>query len=59
MRHDIAHCKGIGCPIKDNCFRYKAHLEVEQGKFTIPVLYFIEGWLCQRAIYHQNNKTNE
>lgn len=26
MTHDITHCKGTGCPIKEDCKRYKAHL---------------------------------
>lgn len=27
MNHDITHCKGGECPLKEHCYRYKAYLE--------------------------------
>lgn len=27
MIHDIAHCEGGGCPLKDKCYRFLAHQE--------------------------------
>ena len=27
MGHDITHCKGGDCPLKDNCYRYLANQE--------------------------------
>lgn len=30
MNHDIAHCTGLGCPLRNTCYRYKAHLEAEE-----------------------------
>lgn len=48
MNHDITHCKGIGCPVKDDCFRYKAHLEVESGKYeSMMITYYADGYLCE------------
>lgn len=50
MTHDITHCEGVGCQIKDDCIRYKAHIEVEQGKYkSMRVSYFIDGYICERA----------
>ena len=25
MDHDITHCRGIDCPVKDTCYRYIAY----------------------------------
>lgn len=50
MNHDITHCMGIDCPIKDDCFRYEAHLEVESGKYKSSwIPYYRDGSLCKRA----------
>ena len=27
MGHDITHCKGNDCPLKDSCYRYLAYQE--------------------------------
>ena len=27
MNHDITHCRGIDCPVKDTCYRYIAYQE--------------------------------
>ncbi len=27
MNHDITHCKGEGCMLRESCMRYQAHLE--------------------------------
>jgi hypothetical protein len=28
MDHDIVHCAGLNCPLKEDCLRYKAHKEL-------------------------------
>jgi len=30
MNHDILHCDGLNCKLRDNCHRYLAHLEVQK-----------------------------
>ena len=40
MNHDITHCRGIDCPVKDTCYRYIAYLDAiktDQGYITILV----------------------
>ena len=32
MNHDLDHCRGIGCNIRDHCLRYLAHLEAIQDE---------------------------
>lgn len=27
MDHDITHCEGINCPVKETCYRYLAYQE--------------------------------
>lgn len=50
MIHDIAHCQGNGCPIRETCFRYQAHLEVQEGKADGTLFtYFKPDYLCDRA----------
>lgn len=50
MCHDITHCKGICCTIRDNCYRYQAHLEVESGKYqSTRISYFFDDYLCEEA----------
>ena len=49
MNHDITHCRGIGCPIKEECFRYEAHLEVENGKYKSYMIPYYKDGLCKRA----------
>lgn len=52
MCHDITHCKGIGCPIRDNCYRYQAHLEVVYGHYKstrISYSYFVDDYKCNKA----------
>lgn len=43
MNHDIAHCDNKECLVKDNCRRYKAHLEsVKVGIPYVSYLYYKE-----------------
>lgn len=50
MTHDITHCTGIGCLIKEGCFRYQAHLEVANGIYkSSRISYFKDGYLCEKA----------
>lgn len=50
MNHDIAHCQGNNCPIKETCDRYKAHLEVIEGKYqSMRISYFRRDYLCDKA----------
>jgi len=30
--HDITHCKGDGCPLRESCFRYLMHLDLQASK---------------------------
>lgn len=43
MQHDISHCKGGECPLKDTCYRYLAYKELKEnpGKFGTYHSYFI------------------
>lgn len=38
MTHDISHCTGEGCQIKESCIRFLAHQEL-QGMETNPYSY--------------------
>lgn len=31
MNHDILHCDGLNCKLRDNCHRYLAHLEAQKN----------------------------
>lgn len=43
MNHDIAHCNNEDCTAKNDCRRYKAHLEaVKVGMPYVPYLYYKE-----------------
>ena len=32
--HDITHCNNENCKNKDTCYRYLAHLEAKEKKYT-------------------------
>ena len=34
MNHDIVHCDGIECPLKERCVRYKAHLDLKENQYN-------------------------
>ena len=33
---DITKCPGIGCPVKDDCYRFNAESGYRQSWFAIP-----------------------
>lgn len=33
INHDIAHCEGVACDLRDLCKRYVAHKEIKDKKF--------------------------
>ena len=35
MWHDITHCKGNDCPLKDSCYRYLAYQEPYDGFISV------------------------
>lgn len=43
MQHDITHCKGGDCPLKETCYRYIAHLDLKEnpGKYGLYHSYLI------------------
>lgn len=43
MNHDISHCRGGECPLKDTCYRYLAYYELKEnpGKFGQYHSFFI------------------
>ena len=43
MNHDISHCKGGECPLKDTYYRYLAYKELKEnpGKFGQYHSFFI------------------
>ena len=43
MQHDISHCKGGDCPLKETCYRYIAHRDIvdNPGKYGQYHSYFI------------------
>lgn len=45
MTHDIVHCTGEGCQIKESCIRFLAHQEL-QGMEHNPYSY-IDPALCR------------
>ena len=50
MNHDISHCKGDGCMLRESCMHYQAHLEYqsdEKLKATIAVPYCEESECLQ------------
>ena len=51
MNHDLIHCDGLECPLKEKCVRYKAHLELK-GKRNV---YFHEYF----AFSPYNSKTKQ
>ena len=53
MNHDIAHCDNKECLVKDNCRRYKAHLE--SAKVGIPYV----SYLYYKALKKSGNKNCE
>lgn len=40
MNHDITHCEGKYCPLKETCYRYMAYLELKD--IDINALMFIK-----------------
>lgn len=30
MNHDMTHCKGEGCMLRESCMRYQAHLDAKE-----------------------------
>jgi len=42
MTPDITMCKGAGCPVRENCYRYKAEPSEYQS-------YFVEDFPCKNA----------
>lgn len=41
LGHDICHCTGLNCPIKEQCNRYLANLDSIQKKLKY-VTYFVD-----------------
>ena len=41
MNHDIVHCDGIECPLKERCVRYKAHLDLKENEYNGLYDYYI------------------
>lgn len=43
IQHDISHCRGGDCPLKETCFRYimHKHLLDNPGKYGMYHSYFI------------------
>ena len=58
MNHDLAHCKGEGCMLRESCLRYQAHLDYHarpEMVAAISVPYFDENecLLHRRQLYWQ------
>ena len=41
MNHDIIHCDGIECPLKERCVRYKVHLDLKENEYNGLYDYYI------------------
>lgn len=41
MNHDISHCMGNDCTLKELCYRYKAHVELVENKVLQYAYYII------------------
>lgn len=39
--HDMAHCTGLNCPVRENCKRYHAHIALKKDCKNIPYAYYI------------------
>lgn len=49
MSHDITHCAGNGCPIKNTCFRFEAHLDLQARRLPGHFSYYVPDYLCDKA----------
>ncbi len=62
MNHDISHCAGSKCPVRNDCLRYTAHLDlVRQKKRKAHACWYasyIPDDLCRDKDLFINNKNN-
>lgn len=53
MNHDLDHCRGLDCSIREHCLRYLAHLDAEEKGMTV---YYNDkkddGGHCDEFIYY-------
>lgn len=56
MTHDISHCAGEGCQIKEGCVRFLAHKDLN-GMEDIPYSY-IDPAVCrvERRCYYKRKE---
>lgn len=53
MNHDISHCTGTGCQVKESCIRFLAHQEL-QGMEINPYSYIDPAvWRVGRRCYYK------
>ena len=41
MDHDLIHCDGLDCPLRENCMRYKAHLDLKENEYNGLYDYYV------------------
>ena len=41
MNHDLIHCDGLDCPLRENCMRYKAHLDLKENQYNGLYDYYV------------------
>lgn len=42
MNHDIAHCRGERCELREMCHRYKAHEDLKNIEDKLPYYPYVE-----------------
>lgn len=63
MNHDIDHCNGQNCPIKQDCHRFLAVLNLRKNPHYLPVWYTSEQYddstgECPNYCQHHNVESN-
>ena len=41
MNHDIIHCDGLECPLRDTCMRYMAYLDLKENEYNGLYDYYV------------------
>ena len=56
--HDITHCNNENCKNKDTCYRYLAHLEAKEKKYTYLTYLVIDDLVKENCSIYWEVKKN-
>ena len=56
--HDITHCNNENCKNKDTCYRYLAHLEAKEKKYTYSPYLVIDDLVKENCSIYWEVKKN-